>query len=372
MDKKRFIIISQTIFPAQLPRSFRATELAKELAKQGHEVNLYANLGKYNYSKFELENNVKVRNIGKLWFSKTNSDDSYKINFFDRALKKLFKKLFEFPDIELMFKIPSIVKKENSADCLVTIAIPFSLHWGAALAKAINPKKFPKIWIADCGDPYMGNKFRRPNFYFKYLEKWFCKKTDYITIPIEEAKEGYYKEFHDKIHVIPQGFNFDEVPIRYKQSQNLVPTFAYSGIFYKEFRDPSLFLQYLTTIKIDFKFIVYTKSPQFFFPFVNKLKNKLEVYNYIPREKLLSVLTSMDFLVNFENYTNIQSPSKLIDYALTKKPILSINAYEIPKKVINEFLEGNYINQFIVNDLDRYNISNVAKQFALLAEEFKS
>ncbi|MGN6342762.1 MAG: hypothetical protein ACTHML_17440 [Ginsengibacter sp.] len=372
MDKRSFIIIAQTIFPAQTPRSYRATELAKELARQGHKVILYAVLGKFDYSEFEKENpNVKVKNIGAMLFSKVNSDNDNILrdnSLIYRAFNKIFGKLFDFPDIELSFKIPKIIHKENDIDCLITIAIPYSIHWGAAFAKSISTKRFPKTWIADCGDPYMGNEFRKPYFYFKFIEKWAFGKMNYITIPIEAAKKGYYKEFHHKIRIIPQGFNFKNVP-HHTQSQNSVPTFAYSGILYKDFRDPSLFLQYLTTITTDFKFIIYTKSNKLVLPFIEKLKNKLEVYDYIPREELLSVLSSMDFVINFENPSVIHSPSKLIDYALIKKPILSIKSYEIPKKIFNEFLQGNYTNQFIVNDLERYNISNVAKQFILLTQE---
>jgi hypothetical protein len=286
-----------------------------------------------------------------------------------RAFNKIFGRLFDFPDIELSFKIPRIIYKENDTDCLITIAIPYSIHWGAAFAKSLSTKHFPKTWIADCGDPYMGNEFRKPYFYFKFIEKWAFGKMNYITIPIEAAKEGYYKEFHHKIRIIPQGFNFKNVPIHHSQSQNLVPTFAYSGILYKDFRDPSLFLQYLTTITTNFKFIVYTKSRELILPFMEKLKNKLEVYDYIPREELLSVLSGMDFLINFENPSVKHSPSKLIDYALIKKPILSIKAHEIPVKIFNEFLQGNYTNQLIVNNLERYNIINVAKQFISLNQK---
>ena len=40
MDKKKILIVGRTFFPEQSPRSFRTTELAIELAKQGHEVHV--------------------------------------------------------------------------------------------------------------------------------------------------------------------------------------------------------------------------------------------------------------------------------------------------------------------------------------------
>lgn len=42
----------------------------------------------------------------------------------------------------------------------------------------------------------------------KPIEKFWCKQTDYIVIPVENGKAGYYEEFRDKIAVIPQGIDF--------------------------------------------------------------------------------------------------------------------------------------------------------------------
>ncbi len=365
MDKKRILIISQTIFPAQYPRSYRATELAKELAKQGHEVILYATLGNYNYSNFEKENNLKVKNIGKMWFAKLNSVDIGKRAFLDKALGRVFNRLIEFPDIELMFRMPGILKKERRIDLLISVAMPHPIHWGCAMARSLSPNEFPQKWVADCGDPYMGNKFRKTKhlFYFKYLEKWFCKKADYITIPVDGAREGYYHEFHNKIKVIPQGFRFNIYDIQSKQPNNVIPTFAYSGIFYKGFREPTPFLEYLTSVKTPFKFIIYTPDQSLIEPYLSRLAGKIEVRAYVPRNELLKTLSTMDFLINIENGTSVQSPSKLIDYALTKRPILSFTSDAIPEATFLEFLQGDYTNQFIVQNIDQYRIENVAKSF---------
>ncbi len=39
------------------------------------------------------------------------------------------------------------------------------------------------------------------------------QKVNYITVPIEEAREAYYEEFRNKIRVIPQGFDFSDVQL---------------------------------------------------------------------------------------------------------------------------------------------------------------
>ena len=123
------------------------------------------------------------------------------------------------------------------------------------------------MWIADCGDPFMGNvidTFKKP-FYFAYFEKWFSRKADYIVIPIDSAIDGYYPEFHNKFRVIPQGFDFrintDEVPL----PKHDIPTFSYAGGFLKGVRDPGQLLEFLSKQDRPFRFIVYTNSPSYNF-----------------------------------------------------------------------------------------------------------
>ena len=75
----------------------------------------------------------------------------------------------------------------------------------------------------------------------------------------------------------------------------------------------------------------------------------------------------MDFLVNFDNNTDKQVPSKLIDYALTDRPILNIE--KVPnREMILEFLGGNYRHTYPVRDLERYNIKKVAVKFLELVD----
>jgi len=93
------------------------------------------------------------------------------------------------------------------------------------------------------------------------------------------------------------------------------------------------------------------------------LGKKLEVRCYIPRNELLEVLGKMDFLINFEEESKVQKSSKLIDYALVQRPILSMKPFDIDKIVLKEFLIGNYEKQREIDDIEQYNIKNVASDF---------
>lgn len=366
-DIKKILIVSRSFYPMNSPRSFRTTELVKEFARQGHEVTLLTVKNDKFHISFEEEYGVSIKDLGPLQFPEIAlSESTGIIRLLKRAVRRGLLQLFEYPDIELMYRVQKALKNESGYDLLISIAVPHPIHWGVAMARS-ETHRIARVWAADCGDPYMGaalDTFDKM-FYFKFIEKYFCREADYITIPIEEAKEGYFSEFHHKIRVIPQGFKFDEID-QSPNPEHSIPTFAYAGGLIPGGRDPRSFLEYLTSLDQKYKFILYTKNKDLIKPYLNSGNGKIEIRDYIPRKKLLNILSGMDFLVNFENDTSLQQPSKLIDYYLTRRPVLSVGSSDIDKKVINEFLNGNYSNKYQYGDMDKYRIENVCNRFLTL------
>jgi hypothetical protein len=361
----KIIIIARNIFPLITPRAFRATSLAKEFSKMGHEVFLYAVLGSYDYSDFEKETGVRVRNIGKMNFSTFDSSGGYRYNFFDKILYHMLYRVLEFPDVEFLFKVYPILKKEENCDLLITVANPHPINWGASLAKSILPaSSFPKKWVSDCGDPYLGDPINKKKiFYFSIIERWWARNTDFISIPIFEAKKAYSVNFQHKLKIIPQGVDFDSIVVDSSFTKNALVTFAYAGSVYKNMRDPTKLLNFLKVNEFEFRFIIYTNTPDFYKDIIMGLEDKILLKDYIPREKLIYELSRMDFLINLTNPSTIQEPSKLIDYALTKRPIIDISSDFLEKNTFTEFLKGDYTNRRILGDLHKFDIKNVAKSF---------
>ncbi len=358
----KILIISGGFFPENSPRSFRTTELTKELILNGHDITIYIPENDYDYFDFIKKFPIKIIKFN-FYKGKRNF---LNISIIDRIIFRFLNQFCSYPDTFEIKYVYNAVNNEKDYDLLITIAVPHSIHW--AVGKLYSQgNRIAKYWIADCGDPYMlrqSGKYR-PMFYFSPLEKRWCKYCNYITVPTEAAKDGYYPEFRDKIHVIPQGFNFDEVKLK-DYIPNKIPTFAFSGSFISGKRDIRPILDILIKIDKPFKLYVYTKQIQMLESYKMKLKDKLIVHNYIPRLKLLEFLSTMDFLLNLENGITVQTPSKLIDYALVKRPILSIDSSRINVNVINEFLDGNYSHQYIVENIEQYNIKNVVYNFLKL------
>ena len=366
---KKILIVTRFFHPDITPRAFRAYELAKEFSRQGHDVTVLTTKREFDYSFIEQRFGFCVKAIVKSEPSQQLQGYGLKRYGLKRIIRFILNWLFLYPIIMLTESFKKSLKHETGYDLLISIAYPYSVHFGVVLAKKKN-KALCRIWVADCGDPFVGNGTSRlpAPFYFHWLEQWFCKKPNYISVPIDEAKPAYSLECQKKIRVIPQGFDFSTINLNYKKSFNAVPTFAYAGSVSYGIRDPRNFLNYLCQLELDFKFIIYTKNHNLIEPYQKRLGKKLEIRHYIPRDELLDVLGKMDFLINFEIKTKVQKPSKLIDYALVQRPILSIKPYKIDEEIVNEFLKGIYKHQHIIDHIEKYNIKNIVNKFISLTE----
>ena len=367
----KVLIVSGNYYPVLSPRSFRTTELARETVRQGHRVSVYIPEipeSKMDYKGELSDYGVEVKQFSKNRFKKININYPYFGKLFHK-INRLLDLLFEYPMIELFFKVKNTLKKEQEQyDLIISIAYPYPIHWGVARAISKKPD-LCKRWIADCGDPYMGatiETFRKP-FYFKYVEKWFCRKADYLSVPTVGAIDGYYPEFKDKIRVIPQGFRMDTIKLSSEKVCNKVPTFAYAGGISFGVRNPLPLLDYLIETDKTFKFVIYTNQKELLINYKRRIGDVLDIRDYVEREILLFELSKMDFLLNLDNGTTRQSPSKLIEYAISGRPVLNLNVQNLNKELIDEFIKGDYRNALKMPNKEDYNIVNVTKKILNLA-----
>ena len=365
---KDILIVSSAFYPVNTPRAFRTTELAKELARKGCNVKVIVPKDEEVHPDFEKKHGIRIKDLGSVNWKPLSLNGNFIARNTNRLFNRVLEQFFYYPRIEYLFRVTKALKNEKGYDLLISIASPHSIHWGIAR----NWRKgsdIAKKWIADCGDPFMFStnlQYKRP-FYFKFLEKNFCKKADFVTIPFEGAKDGYYKEFKNKLQVVPQGFKFEDIKTCSQEKPNEVTKIAYAGSLVPKRRDPRELLDYLITQGHDFQFFLYSKNFELLKQYKERYPDKIQIMNFKDRLTLLKELSVMDFMVNFENVGSTQLPSKLIDYAIIGKPILSVKYGKLDTTIVEEFMKGDYSNGFEVSNLDDYRIENVAEQFLALA-----
>ena len=359
--KKNILIFSKFFFPQITPRAFRATELAKEFARSGHNVTALIMQTDYDYSSFTEQYEIKI-----VTFTSIANRIPQKFGFLAKIINGITLRLFLLPDLALIPRSYKKLKELGKFDLLISVAYPYAIHWAAALYMLRNGK-IASVWVADCGDPFYNNpeKSNFIPFYFKFVENWFVKFPDYISIPVKNSIEAYPKKCLSKIRVIPQGFDFTTIPA-IKTVKNENPVFIYAGSFFKN-RNPAFFLEHLSTlVNQDFTFIIYTRNTEFLDAYNEILVGKMKVKDYIPRDKLLEAIAKADFVIDFKNKKNLQIPSKLIDYALLNKPILSISQRNFSPQTFEQFLTGDYTHSIKIENVEHYNIKYVTDQFLSL------
>jgi hypothetical protein len=364
----KILLVTGTFYPATNPRSFRSSELAKELARDHDVTVMMPNTTDIQY-QYAQRHGFRIDDLGTLVFKPVMPSANKIIDIFKRIARRLSSLIINYPDIELTWRVARRLRESHEYDLVISIAMPYSIHWGIAWAiPRLNWQRC--TWIADCGDPFylLQNDSFRKLFYFKYIEKWSFRKYDYISIPIEQARKYYFEEFHPKIRIIPQAFKFEDVPKQVNFSPSRPhPHFAYGGSVNMKVRNPRELIEYLLAKDLQFKFVVYTSNGHIIQDLVDRSGGRVEIRPILPRLEFLAALQEFDFVVNVGYRNDGQQPSKLIDYALSGKPILSYRSGAFDSDVIDQFMRGDYTNAHVVKNIDQYRIENVVRQFMDLA-----
>lgn len=366
-------ILTGHFYPQLHPRAFRANELALEFARRGYDVTVTNcwTIKDFDYDGYAKENNIRIVNLGLFHSNIDNEVGNAVTSFYRKGLLSKWKNYYLGGS--LFIRGPIIAKNltiDDDTDLVIASSMPFTCHYG--LAQYI--KKHGKKWIAiaDSGDPFFGSEQSPKAIWFKHITKSVYKSFDYLTIPTENAIKLYTPVIEkEKIRIIPQGFRMDNLKLYQGNFDNEVVRFAYAGVFYRDIRNPSFLFDYLENIDRPYEFYVFMREKDGIMDELLQerpnVKSKIKLVYSKPHDELLYELSRMHFLLNIENESNTQMPSKLIDYGMTKRPVFSCKKSTFQKEKFDRFLMGNYDGQYEI-DVDQYNIVNVAGSFLKLVK----
>ncbi len=369
---KKILVIGYFFFPENRPRAFRTYELVREFVSQGFQVDLILP-GRQVFTDHPIEmDNLKIKYLGnaiehnKMDFSKSFSKQSRWRNI-ARSIYRYFNPFTN--TVNYIFQVRKELKKNYSGyDMLLSISYPVVCHIGTALALSRNKQlRATPIRVAEYSDPFYTKRNAKMFFIYKYLDRWAASKFNYITVPAEDEVSAYKKHIAaDRIKVIPQGFNFQDVVLD-TYTRNAVPQFAYAGVFYSKLRNPKKLFEFLEKMETPYVFHLYTSptntdSMDVVNQYAHRLGDKLEIHYDLNRLELIRRLSKMDFLININNSSlALKSPSKLIDYALTKRPVFHFDHNDFDETKFRNYLNGVYDpDQF---DISRFDIKNIVRQF---------
>jgi hypothetical protein len=371
-------ILTGCYYPQVHPRAFRAKELAEEFTRQGHHVEVIntTTIEGFDYAKYTKETGIDIFNLG---INRTKIDNSiqketrFTQSFVGHALRGMAQYLLHgsfFKQARII--IPTLDRLEG-ADMVMALSTPFVCLYSLSKYVERHGKHF--VTIADSGDPFYYSKQSKKAFWFKYIEKKVYKSFDYLAIPTETAIPLYSPLIpEEKIKIIPQGFNMHNLNL-FKGELSEPVKFAYAGVFYWDIRNPEFLFSYLNNVEVDYQFYIIMRYED---ALVDNLLNKYPnvkdhvIMKYaLPHDDLLYELSKMHFLVNIENISNTQLPSKLIDYGISGRPIFSCKKDTFSGVKFENFMNGNYDGAMEI-DVRKYDVEVLAKQFIELTEKAKN
>ena len=167
-NNMKILLVSSAFYPEISPRSFRATELAREFCRKGHEVIVISKFRTFDYRDFLREFPLTFKMWRKPVLFSIPDFRNKLLSMPGKIVNRILSLLFEYPVIEETFQVKRILKDETGYDLMVSFAVPFPVHWGVAWSRTAK-HRIAGTWISDCGDPYMFarlDRFKKP-FYFK-------------------------------------------------------------------------------------------------------------------------------------------------------------------------------------------------------------
>ena len=379
LNMKQILIVSNFFYPEITPRAFRTTELVREFCRQGDQVTLVLpNKEVYRSSPFQAANlSILYSESPLIKIPVKNGNGSppttiAKKTPAKKAIGFLKKMVFYFFPKELFLLydrgMTGVLRHlSGDFDALISISQPLSIHLSVSLALISNRSLNCRVAIAEFSDPMFKGDYLKTfptNWLFGYFFSWIF---DFFVVPVATAIPAFlYFKSGKRIKVIPQGFDISNIAAN-NYVPNPITTFAYAGRFYKDIRNPEYLFKFLEKVDADFVFKLYIpRNDEYFMHLIEnyarRTRGKLLLCDVIPRDQLIGELGKVDFLVNFNNENAKMVPSKLIDYALTGRPIISFNSSTFSENIFSEFIARKYDNATAIN-LKDYDIKIVMRSF---------
>lgn len=356
----RILIVSPYYHPHENPRAYRWTLLSEYFANMGSEVHV---LTSNDHRLGNESGRIKIHRVGvstpdKRWTKDKTAARSLPVPNF---IKSIYRRQ-TFPDVSSSWlkaaksKLSQLLVQQNF-DVVISSSLPFSSH--LLVYNTIHPYKFK--WIMDIGDPFA---FLGPNNSGRKidLESQCIARADAIVVTNDAIRCKYLKHFElppGKIHTIgPISANLSQEH-RPKHSSSKIKV-GYFGSFYAGVREPSHFLEHLRSWnnssldKIEFHFYGNIKK-KFVQAISSRIQNHVHFHGAIPRNQIQSEIQDMDILLSFGNRSAVQLPSKVVDYALSGRPILHFQ--EIDEDLVPGFFEGYGAFHLVQKEIDWESIS---------------
>ena len=381
----KILVVSWSFPPIPGPRAIKAAAIASELMKLGHDVSIITRGDSTNFPHelVDRAKRVEFMNPKESRILPVDLSESTRLlsrAWFSRKINGALYRFFCYPAISAFFKTVVALRKfrGEAFDATISVDGPQPLHWAVARSRGRRDLDLG-VWIADCGDPLLrGLPGNMPAGYFKIIENKFVRAADVITVPVRQGVDYFERRHANKIFTVPHSLVFPSK--RPKPEIDRAPSatagnmrIGYAGNL-SPYRDK--FFDFISALPrtSGCEFHIFGENAaiigQARARFPDK-RNLILERGAVSRGALLPELPAFDFLVLFAYESGIQVPFKTIDYSFSGRPILLFESRERTTPILNEFLSGDFRNEFEAPDFERYAAENTVPQYISLIERLR-
>ncbi|HEY6242099.1 MAG TPA: glycosyltransferase [Burkholderiales bacterium] len=348
------LIISFQYWPALNARAFRWTALAEAWALGGREVHIVcARLP--DRPTFETVNGVQVHRVGNAWIEglragmpTTDVGTTAARNGIRRVVSAAARAAWHaiyWPDTSCAWYFAARSKAREllatfAPEALVSVSPAFTAVAVVRSLARLTPRGFR--WLIDLGDPFSFAEEAPPNNLRLYrslnlrFERACFAAADSVSVTTSATRDRYaalFPESARKIAVIPPLVALPEARggVEPGGPSNRC-RLAFLGRLYPTIRRPDFLLAIFAALaegpggeRYDLHFYGETRECNASFTtYGHMLGRNLFLHGPVSRDRAAAAMRSADVLVNIGNDTPYQLPSKIVEYAMTGRPILNI------------------------------------------------
>ena len=364
----KILIITHYFPPENSVASMRPHSWAKYWTMAGHELTVLTtkkgktdtdlNLPNHGFEIIEIHSKAS-RNIKKKNNEKKNANTNVnkkswirrQVSWFCNRTGAILNDA-RYPNIFMFWKKPAIeaiLKSEKHYDIAIATHAPFVTFM---IASELKKRGIVDKIVFDFRDLWTNHHLYSGipilNTYEKWLEKRLCKLADVITVVSDNLADILRtKVDNDKIFIIPNGFDMDDLSILPSSNyfDNKKINIVYTGSIYMEHTNPSLLLDSIKELK-DVSFNLDKLN----ICFIGSISNSLDVIikkycigefvyqkNRLSREETLRIQRDADVLLFFE-WTEKDGilTGKLFEYMFSGTQIWTIGRKWQPSRMIEE------------------------------------
>lgn len=357
------LIVNYYSSPMTGAHAYRWSKIAEYWAKQGWQIDYICSRQRSNdafkgndYSAIGVGiplRNVRVATAGHQ-VQRSIRDKSVFASI-NKLIKKAYRAIF-WPD-GLWYWLPfaswAIFRNgEKEYDAIISYNPTYSAHISVLLCRKFSKRNF--VWIADYGDPFSLSESMPPNNFKIYhglnaiVEQKVISACDSIVFTNESTKRAYEQRYscEGKAQLIPHLVNLEEFYTDDCGSKGWSINLVYVGGLHRGIREPYLAVKIICHLDELLKQVGIDLKVDFYGPVndidVSALGNGVITWHgAIERCHAIKVMKNADVLLNIENINCMMTPSKIVEYIATGRPI--VNVVEQDKtELLDMYERGGY------------------------------